>query len=154
MNRSRFLAIASILGLVFGLAFLLAPAQLMSFYGITLDAAGQWIGRFLGAQLVGLATITWLARNAPTGGALSAVMLGNLVGAVIALVLALLQGSQASAMRCCGQHPLSMPSWRRALVTSSLPNHSRTPTDNSARGNIMASFVLVHGGWAGGWHWR
>ena len=53
MNRSRFLGIASILGLVFGLAFLLAPVQLMSFYGIALDPAGQWIGRFLGAQLVG-----------------------------------------------------------------------------------------------------
>jgi hypothetical protein len=37
MNRSRFLVIASILGLVFGLAFLLVPAQLMSLYGVTLD---------------------------------------------------------------------------------------------------------------------
>ncbi len=92
MNRSRFLVLASILGLVFGLAFLLAPGLLMSFYGITLDAAGQWIGRFLGAQLVGLATVTWLARNAPTGGAQSAVMIGNLVGSAIALVLAVLQG--------------------------------------------------------------
>ncbi len=92
MNRSRFLVIASVLGLAFGLAFLLVPAQLMSFYGITLDAAGQWIGRFLGAQLVGLAVITWVARNAPTGGALSAVMIGNLVGSTIALALAILQG--------------------------------------------------------------
>jgi hypothetical protein len=92
MNRSRFLVVASILGLVFGLAFLLAPGQLMSFYGVTLDPAGQWIGRFLGAQLVGLAIITWLARNAPTGGALSAVMIGNLVGSTIALALAILQG--------------------------------------------------------------
>ena len=92
MNRSRFFVIASMLGLVFGLAFLLAPAQLMSFYGMTLDPAGQWIGRFLGAQLVGLAIITWVARNTPTGGALSAVMIGNLVGSTIALALAVLQG--------------------------------------------------------------
>ena len=69
MNRSRFLVIASILGLVFGLAFLLVPAQLMSRYGVTLDPAGQWIGRFLGAQLVGLAIITWLARTAPESSA-------------------------------------------------------------------------------------
>ena len=92
MNRSRFLVIASVLGLVFGLAFLLAPAQLMSFYGVTLDAAGQWIGRFLGAQLVGIASVTWLARNAPAGGALSAVMIGNLIGSTIALAVAVLQG--------------------------------------------------------------
>jgi hypothetical protein len=92
MNRSRFFVIASMLGLVFGLAFLLAPAQLTSFYGMTLDPAGQWIGRFLGAQLVGLAIITWAARNTPTGGALSAVMIGNLVGSTIALALAVLQG--------------------------------------------------------------
>ena len=92
MNRSRFLVIASVLGLVFGLAFLLAPAQLMSFCGVTLDAAGQWIGRFLGAQLVGIASVTWLARNAPAGGALSAVMIGNLIGSIIALAVAVLQG--------------------------------------------------------------
>jgi hypothetical protein len=92
MNRSGFFVIASILGLVFGLAFLLAPEKLMSFYGVTLDPAGQWIGRFLGAQLVGLAIITWLARNAPTSGTLSAIMIGNLVGSAIALVLAMLQG--------------------------------------------------------------
>jgi hypothetical protein len=92
MNRSRFLVIASVLGLVFGLAFLLAPAQLMSLYNISLDAAGQWIGRFLGAQLVGLAIITWRARNAPAGSALSAVMIGNLIGASIALILAILEG--------------------------------------------------------------
>jgi hypothetical protein len=92
MNRRRFLVVASILGLIFGLAFLLAPAQLMSFYGMTLDPAGQWIGRFLGAQLVGLAIITWVARNAPAGGALSAVMIGNLIGSTIARALAILQG--------------------------------------------------------------
>jgi hypothetical protein len=92
VNRRHFLVIASILGLVFGLAFVLAPAKLMSFYGISLDAAGQWIGRFLGAQLVGIAIITWLARNAPEGSALSAVMTGNLIGATIALILAVLEG--------------------------------------------------------------
>lgn len=92
MSRSRFLAVASILGLVFGLAFLLVPAQLMSFYGMTLDPAGQWIGRFLGAQLLGVATITWLVRNTPAGNVLSAVMIGNLVATVTALALAILQG--------------------------------------------------------------
>ncbi len=92
MKRSRFLAIASVLGLLFGLAFLLAPSQLMSFYGMTLDPAGQWIARFLGAQLVGIAVITWLVRNAPAGGALSAVMIGNLVATIIALALAVLEG--------------------------------------------------------------
>ena len=91
MSRSRFLVIASILGLVYGLTFLLAPGQLMSFYGITLDAAGQWMARFLGASLVGLAMITGLARNAPADGALRGVMIGNLVSAVIALVVAVLQ---------------------------------------------------------------
>lgn len=92
MKRSRFLVIASVLGLLFGMAFVLAPAQLVSFYGMTLDPAGQWIGRFLGAQLVGVAVITWLVRNVPAGGALSAVMIGNLVATTIALVIAVLQG--------------------------------------------------------------
>jgi hypothetical protein len=41
--------------------------------------------------MLGLAMITWLARNAPTSGALSAVLIGNLVGSAIALVLIMLQ---------------------------------------------------------------
>lgn len=92
MKLSTFLAIASVLALVFGLAFLLVPAQLLSLYGVTLEAAGQWIGRYLGSAFLGLAVLTWLARNAPEGGALRAIVLGGFVLSVTGLIVAVLDG--------------------------------------------------------------
>ena len=90
MNRSLFMTIAAILALLFGLAFIFVPAQLMSFYGVTLDTAGQWVGRYLGSAFIGIGVLTWLARNAPTGDALRAVVLGNFVVSVTGLVVAVL----------------------------------------------------------------
>lgn len=92
MKLSTFLAIASVLALVFGLAFLLVPAQLLSLYGVTLEAAGQWIGRYLGSAFLGLAVLTWFARNAPEGGALRAIVLGGFVLSVTGLIVAVLDG--------------------------------------------------------------
>jgi len=90
MNRSLFMTIAAIVGLLFGLAFIFVPAQLMSFYGVTLDTAGQWVGRYLGSAFIGIGVLTWLARNAPAGDALRAVVLGDFVVSVTGLVVAVL----------------------------------------------------------------
>ena len=88
MNRSLFMTIAAVVAALFGLAFILVPAQLMSFYGVTLDASGQWVGRYLGSAFIGIAALTWQARNAPAGEALRAVVLGDLAVSVTGLVVA------------------------------------------------------------------
>ena len=91
MKLGTFMAIAAILALVYGLAFILAPAQVMSLYDITLEPAGQWIARYLGSAFIGIAVLTWLGRNATQGKALRAIVLGNLIVSVTGLVVALLQ---------------------------------------------------------------
>ena len=96
MKLSTFMAIASVLALVFGLAFILVPAQTMALYGGTLDAVGQWIGRYLGSAFLGVAVLTWFARNAPEGGALRAIVLGNFVLSATGLVVAVLDGLYGS----------------------------------------------------------
>ena len=88
MSRSLFMTIAAVVAALFGLAFILVPAQLMSFYGVTLEAGGQWVGRYLGSAFIGIAALTWLARNAPAGEALRAVVLGDFVVSVTGLVVA------------------------------------------------------------------
>lgn len=91
MNRATFMAIAAVIALGFGLAFILVPAQVSSFYGNTLEAVGQWVGRYFGSALIGIAVLNWLAKNAPQGEALSAVVLGDFVLSLIGLGVALLE---------------------------------------------------------------
>jgi hypothetical protein len=42
---------------------LISPGTLMVVYGLTLDAAGAFLGRVLGAVLMGLALVFWSARQ-------------------------------------------------------------------------------------------
>ena len=97
MKHSTFMVIAAVLALVFGLAFLLIPAQLLSLYGITLEADGQWIARCLGSAFVGTAVTTWLGKNAPQGDALNAILLGDFVLSVTGLIPAVLYAIYGSA---------------------------------------------------------
>jgi hypothetical protein len=90
MKRSTFMVIAAVLAVVFGLGFILAPAWTLSSYGITLEVPGQWVGRYFGSALIGIAVLTWLARNLEPGEGLRTVVLGNLVLAVLGLVVAVL----------------------------------------------------------------
>ena len=92
MRLRTFMAIAAVLALVFGLAFILIPAQLMSLYGVTLEAGGQWVGRYLGSAFLGIGALTWLARNATQGEALRAIVLGDFVTSATGLVVAVLHG--------------------------------------------------------------
>ena len=90
MKLSAFMAIAAVLALVFGLAFILVPTQTMSLYEITLGVGGQWVGRYLGSAFLGIAVLTWLVRKSQQGNALRAVILGDLVVSVTGLIVAVL----------------------------------------------------------------
>jgi hypothetical protein len=79
MNRSTFMTIAAIAAFLFGLAFIAAPAQTASMYGRTIDLAGQFIGRYLGSAFLGVAVLTWYARNTQDNETLGAILLGNFV---------------------------------------------------------------------------
>ena len=90
MKHSTFMAIAAVLALVFGLAFLLIPAQLLSLYGITLDLDGLWIARCLGSAFIGAAVTTWFGKNISQGDALRAILLGDFALAVTGLIVTVL----------------------------------------------------------------
>lgn len=90
MKLNTFMAITAVIALVFGLGFLLFPAQLIESYGVTLGEPGRWVGRYLGAALIGISAVAWLARNAEQGAALRAIVLGDLVLAALLLVVAIL----------------------------------------------------------------
>ena len=80
MKLNIFMSIAAIAAFLFGLAFLLVPVQTMSMYGVTLDISGQSVGRYLGSAFLGIAVLTWFARNtSPKDAAMRAIILGNFI---------------------------------------------------------------------------
>lgn len=81
---------AAVIALVFGIGFVLAPAQLASLYNLTLDGAGLYVGRLFGALLIGVGVINWSAATLQEQQGTRAVALGNLVGDGLGFVIALL----------------------------------------------------------------
>jgi hypothetical protein len=61
-----FTLIAVIVCFIFGVAMILVPYQTVSLYGTHLDVSGQFMARYLGSALLGLAAILYLGRSAKT----------------------------------------------------------------------------------------
>jgi hypothetical protein len=93
MNRSTLFSINSIVAVLFGLGFVLIPATVVSWYGVTLNDGGIFTGRLLGAAFLAFAILSWLVRNSAWSDELGAILLaffiGDLIGFVISLVFQL-----------------------------------------------------------------
>ena len=59
MKLSTFAIIVTLLAGLFGLAFIVIPAQISAFYGLTHTAGGIWVTRYWGASLLLIAMIYW-----------------------------------------------------------------------------------------------
>ena len=90
MKLSTLLIINAVVALAFVLGCLLAPAQLLSFYGATTDAAGLLMTRYFGAALGGISLLAWLARKVADRQAQRAAILTLLVTWILTLVVDLL----------------------------------------------------------------
>jgi hypothetical protein len=80
----------TIVALIFGGAFVVAPGQTMSLYFITADAPLLLTGQLFGATLIAFAILTWLARNAGESDARRAILISLFVGDGIGFVVSLL----------------------------------------------------------------
>jgi len=90
MKLGTLFTINAVVAVIFGLAFLLAPEILLSYYGAKLGIAGTLIGRFFGGTLIGYGLLTWLARNAEASEARNAIVtalfISNAIGVIVALI--------------------------------------------------------------------
>lgn len=66
MKLNVYAFIVGIIALVFGLGMIFIPFQVVSLYGTELDVGGQFMARYFGSALLGLAVIFLTARNAET----------------------------------------------------------------------------------------
>jgi hypothetical protein len=79
MKLNSFLMLATIVAAVFGIAFLLAPSQLVAMYGVTLTPATEVIGRIAGSVILGFAIVFWAARNENAAETFKAVLVAGFV---------------------------------------------------------------------------
>jgi hypothetical protein len=70
--------IGGIAAFVFGLALLVFPTSTLAGFGLAVSPEARVLSRDVGATLIGLGVINWMARDA-TGSALRALLVGNVV---------------------------------------------------------------------------
>jgi len=90
MTYRNILTIAAVLAFIFGLGFVLMPAQLVSLYNVDLNEAGLLISQLYGAALLGFGVLNWLARGVNDEGAKQAILTGNLATDALGFVFSLL----------------------------------------------------------------
>ena len=89
MKVNALMVVNAIVAGLFGIGFVLVPAQLLSQYGITTDAPFDLVGQLFGAALIGFAVLTWAARNATDSDAGRAILLALCVADAIGFAVAL-----------------------------------------------------------------
>ncbi len=90
MKLKTLMIINAIVAIVFGVTFVIIPAQAYSLYDITANEHLNYMGQLFGAALVGFALITWMARNATDSDARKAIVLALFVANGIGFVVALI----------------------------------------------------------------
>ena len=90
MNYKNITTFASIAAFVFGLGFMFMPAKLTTYYNVTLNEGGAFIGQLFGAALLGFGVLNWLGRELNNAQARQTLVTANLAGDAVGFIFALL----------------------------------------------------------------
>ena len=86
MSPRLALQIGGIAAVIFGLGLLVFPTSMLAGFGLAVPVEAKVLSRDVGATLIGLGVINWMARNA-TGDALRALLVGNVVVQALELLI-------------------------------------------------------------------
>ena len=89
MKLKTLMIINSVVAIVFGVLFVIVPAQAYSCYNITADEQLIYMGRLFGSALIGFGILTWIARNAADSDARKAILYALFAADCIGFVVAL-----------------------------------------------------------------
>jgi len=89
MKIGTLLAVNAVISTLFGLGFVLAPAQSLLPYGVELPPAGLIITRLFGAALLGYGMITWLLRRTQDAAVLRSLALSLAVADALGTLISL-----------------------------------------------------------------
>lgn len=87
MKLNTLFSINTVVAILFGIAFILIPAPLLSLYGVELNQAGLYIAQLLGTAFIGFGIVTWQARYASNSSALRAILLGIFLADILGFVI-------------------------------------------------------------------
>jgi hypothetical protein len=96
MTIRTFFAIFAVLSLLFGIGFVLAPAQVLSNYGIESSPAIALMSRLFGGTLLAMAVILWCARDFRDGAALRAILIATVIADAVNLVVSIVATSSGT----------------------------------------------------------
>ena len=83
--------VTAIGSLLFGLVYLLFPERILSIYNIVLEPSNQWVPRYFGATILGIAAMCWYGRSVKSGIALRAIIKGIFITTLIGFVVAIFE---------------------------------------------------------------
>ena len=86
MSPRLALMIGGIAAVVFGLGLFVSPESMLAGFGVATPVAAKVLARDVGATLIGLGVINWMARNA-SGEVLRALLVGNVVVQALELLI-------------------------------------------------------------------
>ncbi|TME64799.1 MAG: hypothetical protein E6I54_04880 [Chloroflexi bacterium] len=86
MSPRLALMIGGIAAVLFGLALFVSPESMLAGFGVATPVAAKVLARDVGATLIGLGVINWMARNA-SGEVLRALLVGNVVVQALELLI-------------------------------------------------------------------
>jgi hypothetical protein len=86
MSSRLALMIGGVAAIIFGLGLLVFPDSMLAGFGLGVPVEAKILSRDVGATLIGLGVINWMARNA-IGETLRALLVGNVVVQALELVV-------------------------------------------------------------------
>ena len=87
MKCSTFFSVTGILGIAFGLGFLLVPQVFGPLYEVPFETHTVMMSRYFGGSLLWVGLITWLARSVRDDAALRVLLQAGAVGNLVQLVI-------------------------------------------------------------------
>jgi uncharacterized membrane protein YfcA len=101
MNLKAFMIFAAVLGVAYGVGFLLIPNQLISFYGPTPTPSAIVGFRYFGVTLLAIGSIFWLARESHDAATVRALLTGHAIGDVAGIIVSI-WGTASGIMNAFG----------------------------------------------------
>ena len=101
MKFNNLLVLNAVLGLIFGIGFVLMPGTVVNLYGVTPNPAVNLVGQFFGTELIAIGLLSWLARNVMDKEAQGAITLAFLVANVVGLVISIM-GTLSGVLNAVG----------------------------------------------------
>ena len=90
MRLRSLLLLGTVLALLFALGFLLGPAIILKFFGLSTGKTEVFLAQGIGAGLVGLGILSWFAKDFADAQALQGTVVSLFLCSIIAFVVSLL----------------------------------------------------------------